>query len=290
MKKYNAIWPKYKKHTICALCLVGVVSLFTAINALAGEYRTIKQQQELAGIYNSSSSSEDSTEEWRDGPNFANERFHELYKINPDVVGWLNIADGALTTPVVQRDNNYYLKHDFYGKSDDHGAVFLDERNGIDPNDDSLILYGHNMRSSMFNVVAKYQTPEFCAQYPVIDFDTLEGTGQYVIASVFIANVEPQNGETFDYHLKGTQFQTFEDNEAYIVEIMKRSLVLTGVDFTARDEFITLSTCGYDFEGERIVVVARKLREDESKEQFAHLTVTKNPNAVMPEIWEKLYG
>ena len=53
-----------------------------------------------------------------------------LYSINPDLVGWLELGgENAFSAPVVQRDNTYYLKHDFYGKEDRHGAVFLDYRN-----------------------------------------------------------------------------------------------------------------------------------------------------------------
>lgn len=52
---------------------------------------------------------------------------------------------------------------------------------------------------------------------------------------------------------------------------------------------ITLSTCGYDFEGERIVLMARELRDDEKAEDFQGLTV-KADNPIMPEIWTRLYG
>lgn len=45
------------------------------------------------------------------------------------------------------------------------------------------------------------------------------------------------------------------------------------MEVNASDKLITLSTCGYDFEGERIVLMARELRDDEKAEDFQGLTV-----------------
>ena len=81
--------------------------------------------------------------------------YKALYEVNSDIVGWLNIGNGLLSTPIMQRDNEYYLTHNFYGEEDNHGQVFLDERNSPDLSDDNTILYGHNITSdkSMFNVL-----------------------------------------------------------------------------------------------------------------------------------------
>ena len=37
--------------------------------------------------------------------------YQVLYEINSDIVGWVNIGNGLLSTPVMQRDNEYYLTH-----------------------------------------------------------------------------------------------------------------------------------------------------------------------------------
>ena len=64
--------------------------------------------------------------------------YQALYEINSDIVGWVNIGNGLLSTPVMQRDNEYYLTHNFYGEEDNHGQVFLDERNSPDHSSNSL--------------------------------------------------------------------------------------------------------------------------------------------------------
>lgn len=39
--------------------------------------------------------------------------YKALYEVNSDIVGWLNIGNGLLSTPIMQRDNEYYLTHNF---------------------------------------------------------------------------------------------------------------------------------------------------------------------------------
>ena len=191
---------------------------------------------------------------------------------------------------MVQRDNKYYLKHDFYGNEDRHGAVFLDYRNRVEPNDDNLILYGHNMNDgAWFNFLVNYQDPEFVRAEPIITFNTLHKEGSYVVYGVFVAATLEEHGDDFDYHNR-VEFQVIEDKQDYLDRVGRRSLLDTGVEATVRDDLLTLSTCLYDFSGERLVVVARRLREGETEEDFAALPVVRRTDPEMPEIWYKLYG
>ena len=52
-----------------------------------------------------------------------------LQEINPDCVGWIQIPDTGLDYPVVYRDNQYYLTHNFMNEKASAGAVFLDISN-----------------------------------------------------------------------------------------------------------------------------------------------------------------
>ena len=216
--------------------------------------------------------------------------YRKLYEINSDIVGWLNIGDGLLSTPVMQRDNEYYLTHDFYGEEDKHGQVFLDKGNSPQLTDDNTILYGHNITSdrSMFNILARYKDTEFAAEHPVIQLNTLYNRRQYAVAAVYIVSTRPEHGELFDY-ISYLKFSTRDAKQAYIAQIQKRSLIDTGVKMTADDQLLTLSTCTYEFADARLVVVARQLREGESAEDFGK-QVVKRENPVMPQIWNELFG
>ena len=215
--------------------------------------------------------------------------YQALYEINSDIVGWVNIGNGLLSTPVMQRDNEYYLTHNFYGEEDNHGQVFLDERNSPDLSDDNTILYGHNITSdrSMFNVLTNFRDPEFVAENPVIQVNTLYQKYRYAVAAVYLA-ATPEHGEIFDY-INYLKFSTQDAKEAYIAQIEKRSMLDTGVELTADDKLLTFSTCSYEFADARLVVVARRLRDGETTEDFGkEVVLTEDP--LMPEIWTELFG
>lgn len=216
--------------------------------------------------------------------------YRALYELNSDIVGWVNIGNGLLSTPVMQRDNEYYLTHNFYGEEDNHGQVFLDERNSPDLSDDNTILYGHNITSdkSMFNVLTNFRDPEFVAENPVIQVNTLYRKYEYAVAAVYLAATRPEHGEIFDY-INYLKFSTRDAKEAYIAQIEKRSLLDTGVELTADDKLLTFSTCSYEFADARLVVVARRLRDGEKAEDFGkEVVLTEDP--LMPEIWTELFG
>jgi sortase B len=263
-------------------CFYGGNEVYISLQAR----RANQQEAELEQIYRQG----ETGTSWEEGREM-DPRLASLYAINPDLVGWLELGgENAFSAPVVQRDNTYYLKHDFYGKEDRHGAVFLDYRNETAPRDDSLILYGHNMNDgAWFHYLVNYQSPEFVAADPMITFDTLREKGEYVVAGVFVAATLPQHGDDFDYHNR-TSFDTIEEKQDYLDRIARRSLLNTGVEVTVRDELLTLSTCLYDFAGERLVVVARRLRNGESPKDFENLPVTRAQNPEMPAIWNQLYG
>ena len=127
------------------------------------------------------------------------------------------------------------------------------------------------------------------AEHPLITFDTLSEAGQYAVIGVFVAATLPQHGDDFDYHNQ-VRFQTIEDKQDYLDRVRRRSRLDTGVEVTTRDELLTLSTCLYDFAGERLVVVARRLREGETAANFAALPVARSASPEMPAIGNQLYG
>ena len=198
----------------------------------------------------------------------------ELIKINPDAAGWITIEGTNIDLPVVQRKaadgNEFYLNHDFNGGNSKAGTVFIDMRAVIQPKKQSenLILYGHNQRDgSMFGELAKYKKDiDFYREHPTVNFSTNYGSNQYKIVGYFITTVLPEqsrDGYVFDYH---NYFELDDENtyNAFISQVLNRSLVNTAVDVRFGDEFLTLSTCSNEFEPSRFVVVCRKVRDGES--------------------------
>ena len=80
---------------------------------------------------------------------------------------------------------------------------------------------------------------------------------------MFITNsrTSDDNGYLFPYNFIDVSDAKFAE---YITEIDKRKLYTTGVDINPTDKILTLSTCCYDFDEARLVVVARMRRAGES--------------------------
>lgn len=239
--------------------------------------------------------------------------FDTLLSQNPDTIGWLTIEGIGYDGAVVQKDDSHYLKKDFYGNDSSYGAIFASQYNNLNPNepksangyggmgaDDNIVLFGHNMllidaalsdhsNDRMFNNLVKYRKTEFFKQNPFWSFDTLWEKGEWVVVAVFIANVDPAHGEPFLYNTMRT-FRSESEKQSFIDEVLKRSLVLTDTPISTDDRFLTLSTCDYDFDDERCVVVARKLRPGEDKDKLSERNVWTNEAPLMPQIWNEIYG
>ena len=108
-----------------------------------------------------------------------------LFAQNSDCIGWLCIPDTQLSYPVMHTPDNpqKYLRRSFYGEYSQSGVPFLDWR--CDLQSDHLIVYGHNMKNgTMFSSLRNYTDPAFCAEHPVIEFQTADGVEQYTVFAV----------------------------------------------------------------------------------------------------------
>ena len=217
--------------------------------------------------------------------------FSGLYQINEDVAGWLSIPGTSLDYPVVQGDDNlYYHRLSFEGDYSLYGVPFVDCNVDLQAPSKNTIIYGHNIKNDdqMFNSLIHYWNTSYFIENPVINFHTVYGERQYKIFAAFVANVNPEHGEVFNYHTF-IDANDLSDIQEFIYNVQVRSVLNTGVDVLPSDELLTLSTCTYEFENARFVVVARRLRPGESAEVDASL-VSKNSSALMPDIWYQLYG
>lgn len=201
-----------------------------------------------------------------------NEEYASLYAANNDFIGWVSIAGTNIDYPVMQaEDNEYYLHRDFDQNYAFEGTIFTDYegRFGTDEMPNNTILYGHNMLYKFqFAALSNYRNNiDFLRMSPVIDFNTLYQNNKYKIFAVFIVNTQEEHGEIFEY-TKNVYFDNSSEFYSYILECMDRSLYETGVDIEYGDELLTLSTCDAStgLQDMRLVIVARKVRDNESPE------------------------
>ncbi len=215
--------------------------------------------------------------------------FASLYAINPDVKAFIEIDGTQVKYPVVQSvDNDFYLRRNFIRESNRHGIPYVDYRVDV-KNSTNIVVYGHNMKDGqMFGELLNYSSLDYYKQHPTLRFDTVYQTGEYKVVAAFITNVNPAHGEVFDY----TSFidpQTEDEVENFINQVKARSIIDTGVDVSVDDRFVTLSTCTYEFDNARFVVIARRVREGESN-VVEVLSAKRNAQPLYPDIWYELYG
>lgn len=213
-------------------------------------------------------------------------KYAKFYAINQDFVGYISIDELGVGLPVVQgNDEEYYMRRNIYKENSKYGCPFVPASNDMVNLDRNTVLYGHNMSDgSIFAPLNKYKTLSGYKSAPVVQFDTVYGTYKWKIFAAFITNAskEDDNGYVFPYNF--TKLESDTDFMKYIELLKERSLYDTGVDVISTDKILTLSTCTYDFDNARFVVVARLVRDGESADvDTSQAKVNDNPH--YPQAW-----
>ena len=185
--------------------------------------------------------------------------FQELYRRNPDIVGWLKIDGTRIDYPIMQnqQDSQYYLNHDFDKEKNKNGLPFLDKHSRVDGSD-ILLIHGHHMKSgAMFADLMKYKKESYYKEHATFQFSTLYEKEEYEIVAVILSKVYLKTDDVFKYY-QIEKVDTSAEFESYIQNIKKLALYDTGVTAQYGDKLIVLSTCEYSTEDGRLAVVARK--------------------------------
>ncbi|MCQ2461593.1 MAG: class B sortase [Clostridia bacterium] len=277
---------------ISAIALIVCAIYF--LNSFIGSKSNAKDANKLADMM---SSSENSEAAWEDiyarypninFPSGMQAKFADIYAMNTDLIGWIRIPGLGIDYPVVQTtDDSYYLKHDFNKQSSAYGTIFLSAGNnfkeGLDLN---TVIYGHAMRrdKQMFSRLHDYKESGTFVKNPIIEFNTLYNNYKFKVYCAFITNGSSaqDNGFLLDYTF--ANLSSTESFAGFVAEINQRKLYSTGVDILPDDKIITLSTCSYEFDNARLVVIGRLLREGES-EEIDGSKVEKSQNPRYPQAW-----
>lgn len=212
-------------------------------------------------------------------------------KQNSDLKGWISINNTPICNPIYQTDNNdYYRTHNQLKEESDFGALFFDcyddlQHPGIDKN---LIIYGNNLENNqLFSTLDKYKSIYFYKQNPFIEFSTHNSTDTYVIFATFIINSNPKDDNDYIFDYKTNNFTSESDFIFWLEEIQQRSLYSAAMPITIEDNFITLVTDSVEFEGAKLVVMARKLHDGENPD-FSLSNI--NPQPRYPEAYYQKKG
>jgi len=177
-----------------------------------------------------------------------NQSVIDLLTNYPDAIGWLTVPNTKIDYPFVQgKDNDYYLRRDINGGYALAGTLFLDYRCEKDFTSRNTIIYGHHMKNgSMLGTLKGFTDKDFFDSnthgyiYLPHDTLTLEFFAYLVIDPATekeIYNPMP-SGDFLDY-------------------VKQNARHYRAVSLTGDDRLVTLSTCAYEFDNARMVLLAR---------------------------------
>ena len=100
-----------------------------------------------------------------------------------------------------QRNNSYYLTHDFAKNKSTAGTIFLDEHHPMTEKTQNLLLHGHNMKDgTMFGRLTQYEKSiDYLKAHPFVDFSTLWHQERYVIFAVVDVSLDTSSENFLDY-------------------------------------------------------------------------------------------
>ena len=185
----------------------------------------------------------------------------ELSKVNvtyKDAKAWLKVPGTTIDYPIFQgTDNTKYYRDDRNGDTQLWGETFLDYRNDVSKSTErmtNIIIYGHNTETdNRFTPLLNYKREEFYQKHKYIELATKNGLYRYEIFSVYSVDA------TKFYYID-TEFESQTDYDNFITSLVKKSRYDTGVEVTAADSILTLSTCDYSIKNGRFVVQARLVK------------------------------
>lgn len=211
-------------------------------------------------------------------------RFAGLLEQNEDAVGWISIEGTSIDLPLVQgSDNVFYLDHGLDRQPDRLGVPFVDYECDLRTGQ-HLILYGHNMSNSSterFSELRRYRQPEYCSEHPVIQLDTLYASQLYKVVAVYVITAQESDGDVFHFN----QYVQFADDAAwqdYLDAVAQRAFYTVDGYAQPGERLLSLCTCMHTMENDRIIVMARPLREGESAEADR---IEINPAPLLPARW-----
>lgn len=185
-----------------------------------------------------------------------------LYARNNDLTGWVYIP-GVVDLPVVYRDNVYYLNHDFDGKKNTAGTLFMDVHHPFTAKTQYMVVHGHNMNDgSMFGLLAHFEKKlSYVREHGIVHFTTLYKKETYAVFSVMVVPDRPGKPGYVPY-LGNPTFYSERQFYSLISDLKAGSLFYIPIDVDASDALLTLSTC---IDEERLIVVCRRLRDGETE-------------------------
>lgn len=174
--------------------------------------------------------------------------FEMLQKVNADAAAWLYCPDTEIDYPVMRSDDyNWYLHHLPDGTYHANGTLFLDYNCPSDFSGRLNIIYGHHMKSGkMFGSLVRYKEQKYFEQHPSLYLYTEQGNYRIDLKYGCVIGADQWRDQAFMYT---------GNLEALLSYASSKTTFVSSTEYTDRDKFIVLSTCSYEFDDARYIVI-----------------------------------
>ncbi|HWQ97196.1 MAG TPA: class B sortase [Clostridia bacterium] len=173
---------------------------------------------------------------------------------NPEVRGWVRLADTAINLPIVKTtDNAFYLNHRFDETKNKLGTPFIDAGNVGDFSDRHTVIYGHALSSgSMFGSLWEYENPNYFARHPEIQLFLPDGSVKTltVFACSRVAGVRSAIP---------IAFASEDEFFAFIEDLNAASAFTSNVKITAQDRIVSFCVALPDGGDGRLLVCCKMM-------------------------------
>lgn len=173
-------------------------------------------------------------------------------EVNDDTVGWIYIPDTNIDLPIVQgTDNDFYL-HNGIDRAYNYelGCPFLDYRCIGDFSGFNSIVYAHHMtKRRMFADISLFKDENFMYSHPVGYL--ILNDGVHTVEFFAYLNV-PSTANVYQ-----TEFYTDEQKSEYLDYIFNTADYVHETDVDTTSHLLLLSTCTYEFDEARGVLVGK---------------------------------
>lgn len=243
---------KIRYFRLIAVILLGAVFVFSAYKILNTiiAYEKSKQNHETVSRENVTVLEPPETQEEALSVEMAPIQvdFENLLLQNQDVVGWIYCEGTPINYPVAQStDNAYYLRRALDGSYDIGGTVFMDYRSDSLLGNRNTLIYGHNMKNdTMFGTFVKYTDQSYYEAHPVLWYLTPQGNYKIELIAGFVT---PENSSVY------RDYSSRETLNANLQRAVEESTFCSDVELAGVEQIITLSTCSYEYEEARYVLL-----------------------------------
>jgi sortase B len=174
--------------------------------------------------------------------------FRALKAISGDAVAWLYCPDTPIDYPVMKaNDYSYYLSHLPDGTLNANGALFIDYNCASDFSDPLTVIYGHHMQSGMmFGSINGYKNQRYFEEHPFMYLYTEQGNYRVELIYGCVIGEGQWRERAFMYAV---------NKDALLSYAAQSSTFKSPVSYREGDRIVVLSTCSYEFDDARYVVI-----------------------------------